>query len=31
MKYKESKKIRLKEVVFGAKSFGVKNLLLLSS
>lgn len=31
MKYKESTKIRLKEVVNGAKAFGVKNLFLLSS
>ncbi len=31
IKYKESKKIRLKEVLFGAKAFGVKNLFLMSS
>lgn len=30
MKYKESKKIRLKEVLHGAKAFGVKNLFLMS-
>ena len=31
MKYKESTKIRLKEVLNGAKAFGVKNLFLMSS
>ena len=31
IKYKESTKLRLKEVIFGAKAFGVKNLFLLSS
>ena len=31
MKYKESTKLRLKEVLFGAKAFGVKNLFLMSS
>lgn len=31
MKYKESTKIWLKEVIFGAKAFGVKNLFLISS
>ncbi len=31
MKYKESTKSRMKEIVTGAKAFGVKNLFLLSS
>lgn len=31
MKYKESTKIKLKEVLHGAKAFGVQNLFLLSS
>lgn len=31
MKYKESTKSRLKELIIGAKAFGVRNLFLLST